>query len=92
MELPMLVLPTPGGPCKMRILPCTLPRSLPTAMNSRMRSWRVREGDEGRAGGGRKRREWGEVGGRLDVLDPVVILIQDAFGLDDVEVVLALGE
>eukprot|EP00955_Chlamydomonas_euryale_P002748 29257-Chlamydomonas_euryale.AAC.1 len=37
-ERPMLVLPTPGGPTRHRIFPWALPRSLPTAMNSRMRS------------------------------------------------------
>lgn len=30
----MLVLPTPGGPWKQRILPCVEPRSWLTAMNS----------------------------------------------------------
>ena len=35
---PMLVLPTPGGPTMVMIFPCVVPRSWPTAMNSRMRS------------------------------------------------------
>lgn len=34
MERAMLVLPTPGGPWKQRILPCVEPRSWLTAMNS----------------------------------------------------------
>lgn len=36
MDFPMLVLPTPGGPTKQRILPCVEPLSLLTAMNSKI--------------------------------------------------------
>ena len=37
MDLPMLVLPTPGGPARHTILPCTEPFSCDTAINSRIR-------------------------------------------------------
>ncbi len=38
MLLPMLVFPTPGGPTRQMMLPLTPPVSLPTPMNSRIRS------------------------------------------------------
>ena len=38
MDLPMDVFPTPGGPTRQMILPSTVPRSFPTARNSRIRS------------------------------------------------------
>ena len=36
MLCPMDVLPTPGGPTMVMILPCVVPRNWPTAINSRI--------------------------------------------------------
>jgi hypothetical protein len=94
--------PTPGGPTKHKILPCTLPLSLPTAMNSRMRSARSRaQRDEARrrrvmrmnpastcrgSASGATRPH--EAPRTLDVRHAVVVLVEDLARERQVKVVL----